>query len=326
MQRKALAGIAVLIIAGLGYWGYQHFVLAKSDIIKAAGTIEATTVDVTARLNGTIETIAVQEGEQVSAGQLIAQLSRSDLVAQAERDALGVTAAEAKLNDLLDGARRQEIEAAAAQVAYKEAALKQAQQDLGRAESLFEAGAISQEKLEQSRLAVQQIETELKVSQSQLSLLESGNRPAAIEAAQAEVERSRAVSKASQAMLEDLKLVSPLNGTVVSRNYQPGEYVTAGASVVTIADLSSMWIKVYVPTVDLPRIYLGQQAAVTVSGSDRTFSGIVSHIASQGEYTPKTIQTEKERANVVYAVKITLEEPDHILKPGMPADVTFLQE
>ncbi|HQA06629.1 MAG TPA: efflux RND transporter periplasmic adaptor subunit [Syntrophomonadaceae bacterium] len=326
MKRKALIAVAVLIIAGLGYWGYTRFLAAQPDIIKATGTIEATTVNVTARLSGTLETITVQEGENVSAGQLIAQLSRSDLVAQAERDALGVAAAEAKLDDLLDGARQQEIEAAAAQVSYKEAALQKAQQDLARAESLSQAGALSQEELEQARLKLQQIETELKVAKAQLNLLQAGNRPATIEAAQAEVERSRAVLQASQAMLDDLKLISPLSGTVVSRNYEPGEYVTAGAALVTIADLSSMWIKVYVPTVDLPRIYLGQPVAVTVSGSNQTFAGTVSHIATQGEFTPKTIQTEKERTNVVYAVKILLDEPDNILKPGMPADVTFLKE
>jgi HlyD family secretion protein len=326
MRKKVLAAAAVVIIAGLGYWGYTYLFSAQPDTVKATGTIEATTVDITAGLSGTIEIIAVEEGEQVREGQLIAQLTRSDLTAQAERDALGVTAAEAKLNDLVDGARQQEIEAASAQVSLKEAALQQAQHDLARAESLFQAGALSQEKLEQAQLARQQIETELKVAQAQLNLLQAGSRPSAIEAAQAEVERSRAVWKASQAMLEDLKLVSPLNGTVVSRNYEPGEFAAAGAAVATVADLNSLWIKVYVPTVDLPRIYLGQKAAVTVSGSPQTFTGTVNHIATQGEFTPKTIQTEKERANVVYAVKIFLDQADSMLKPGMPADVTFLQE
>lgn len=326
MKKSALAVIVILITAGLGYWGYVQFVLTQPDIIQAAGTIEATTVDITARVSGTIDSISAQEGEQVSKGQLIAQLSRSDLIAQAERDALGVTAAEARLNDLVNGARQQEIEAAEAQVALKDAARQQAQQDLTRAESLFQASALSQEKLEQARLGLQQMETELKVSQAQLKLLQAGSRPAAIEAAQAEAERSRAVWQASQAMLEDLNLVSPLNGTVVNRNYEPGEFAAAGAAVATISDLGSLWVKVYIPTDDLPRIHLGQKVAASVSGSSQTFAGTVQHIAAQGEFTPKTIQTEKERTNVVFAVKIALDQTDNILKPGMPADVIFLQE
>lgn len=326
MIKKILTVATVLILAGLGYWGYDHYVLAQPETIQATGTIEATTVDIAARLNGTLENISVQEGEQVKEGQLMAQLSRSDLAAQTQRDALGVMLAEAKLNDLVDGARQQEIEAASAQVALKEAAQQQAQQDLTRAESLSQAGALSQEKLEQARLALLQIDTELKVAQAESSLLQAGSRPAMIEAAQTEVERSRAVWEASQAVLEDLNLIAPLNGTVVSLNYEPGEFVTAGSAVVTVSDLDSLWIKVYIPTDDLPQIQLEQKVAINVSGSSQTFNGRVQHIATQGEFTPKTIQTEKERTNVVFAVKIALDQADNILKPGMPADVSFLQE
>jgi HlyD family secretion protein len=283
-------------------------------------------VDIAARLSGTLEHISVQEGEKVEEGQLIGRLSRSDLVAQTQRDALGVIAAEAKLNDLVDGARQQEIEAASAQVAFKEAAQQKAQQDLTRAESLFEAGALSEEELEQARLRLMQIDTELKVAQSELNLLQAGSRPATIEAAKTEVERSRAVWEASLAVLEDLNLVAPLSGIVVSRNYEPGEFVTAGSVVATVSDLDSLWIKVYIPTDDLPQIHLEQKLAINVSGSSRTFNGRVQHIATQGEFTPKTIQTEKERTNVVFAVKIALDQADNILKPGMPADVIFLQE
>lgn len=326
MTKKILTVAALLILAGLGYWGYESFPLGQPEAIKATGTIEATTVDIAARLSGTLEHISVQEGEKVEEGQLIGRLSRSDLVAQTQRDALGVIAAEAKLNDLVDGARQQEIEAASAQVAFKEAAQQKAQQDLTRAESLFEAGALSEEELEQARLRLLQIDTELKVAQSELNLLQAGSRPATIEAAKTEVERSRAVWEASLAILEDLNLVAPLSGIVVSRNYEPGEFVTAGSVVATVSDLDSLWIKVYIPTDDLPQIHLEQKVAINVSGSSRTFNGRVQHIATQGEFTPKTIQTEKERTNVVFAVKIALDQADNILKPGMPADVIFLQE
>lgn len=326
MTKKILTVAAVLILAGLGYWGYDHYVLTQPETIRATGTIEATTVDIAARSSGTLENISVQEGEKVKEGQLMAQLSRSDLAAQTQRDALGVMLAEAKLNDLVDGARQQEIEAASAQVALKEAAQQQAQQDLTRAESLFQANALSEQKLEQARLALLQIDTELKVAQAESSLLQAGSRTAMIEAAQTEVERSRAVWEASQAVLEDLELFAPLNGTVVSRNYEPGEFITAGSVVATVSDLNSLWIKVYIPTDDLPRLHLGQKVAINVSGSSQTFNGRVQHIATQGEFTPKTIQTEKERTNVVFAVKIALDKADNILKPGMPADVIFLQE
>ena len=99
-----------------------------------------------------------------------------------------------------------------------------------------------------------------------------------------------------------------------------------GSSLGTIADLSHMWIKVYIPTDDLPGIKLGQKVHFTVSGDNHRYSGIVSHIASKGEFTPKTIQTPKERANVVFAVKISFTNKNGALKIGMPADVVFDQE
>mgnify|MGYP001006658220 CR=1 FL=1 len=124
-------------------------------------------------------------------------------------------------------------------------------------------------------------------------------------------------------MLADLKLLAPASGTIISKNYEEGEYVPAGASLATLADLNDLWIKVYIPTDDLPRIRINQQVKVSVSGSDKVYRGRVSRIASRGEYTPKTIQTRKERSNVVFAVKISLINPGSELKPGMPADVTF---
>jgi HlyD family secretion protein len=131
--------------------------------------------------------------------------------------------------------------------------------------------------------------------------------------------------QATEALLADLKITAPLDGVVLSKNFEAGEYVTPGAPVLTIADLSDMWIKVYIPTDDLPRIKLGQPVTFTVSGETRVFSGTVEEIATQGEFTPRTIQTKQERANVVFGVKIRVEDTDGVLKPGMPADVVFNQ-
>lgn len=326
MRKKLLLAVMLLALLSLGYWGYGRFFGNQPAQIRATGTIEATTVNLTARINGTIQSINFQEGDHVKEGQLVAVLSRNDLAAQLERDALGVTAAEAKLQDLLNGARQQEIEEALAQVALAESSLAQAKQDQLRAQALYEAGALSQEKWEQASLNQQQRQAQLQVAQARLNLLQAGSRPAVIDAARTEIDRNRAVLKASTTLIKDLEITAPRQGTILSRNFEPGEYVAAGACIATLADLEHLWIKVYIPTDDLPRIHLGQKVTCTVSGYQQSFSGTVQHIASQGEFTPKTIQTEKERANVVFAVKINLADTKGILKPGMPADVSFIQE
>jgi len=315
--------VFIIILSGASIWAYHNYSVRPLEPIQASGIIEATTVDISARAPGTVVRLALQEGQTVSRDQLVAELSRSDLSAQKERDAMGVAAAQAKLDDLQSGARTQELEEARSNTQIAVINLDKAKRDLARAESLFAAGAISQESLEQSRNNADQKSQLLEVAQARQNSLEAGSRPQQIKAAAAELERNKAILKASQNLLADLQLFAPLNGTVLSRNYEVGEFVQIGSSLGTIADLNHMWIKVYIPTDDLPRIKLGQKVYFTVSGDSHRYSGTVSSIASKGEFTPKMIQTPKERTNIVFAVKISFANKDGALKIGMPADVVF---
>ncbi len=323
-RKKAIGIVIVLVLLGTAsYYYYLHYYRGNDKLLQASGTIEATTVEVCARLNGTLQELSVTEGMQVKKGQLLAELSRSDLLTQRERDALGVQVAQSRYNDLVSGFRAEEINEATSNLGLAQANLEQAMVDLNRAEQLFNAGALSQEKLDAAQLYKTTREKQVEVAQSHLQLLESGNRPGVVAGAAAEVERNKAILKTTEAMLEDLKIFSPLNGTINSKNYETGEYVPAGASLLSVVDLNHLWIKVYIPTDDLPRVKLNQTVEVNVSGSSQVFTGKVTYIASRGEFTPKTIQTKKERANVVFAVKVDVKNQNGILKPGMPADVVF---
>jgi HlyD family secretion protein len=325
MDRKKAIGITVILLL-LGtalYYYYINYYPGRDKLLQASGTIEATTVEVCARLNGTIARLPVNEGSQVKEGQLVAELSRSDLLAQRERDALGVLSAEAHYNDLASGFRAEEVEEAQSNLSLAEANREQAIIELNRAQELYDAGALSREKLEEAQLNKTSCDKQVEIAQARLRMMEAGNRPGVVSVAAAQLQQSKAVLKTTEAMLADLTVTAPLTGTVTSKNFEVGEYVPAGASLLSISDLNNLWIKVYIPSDDLPRIKLNQAVKVTVSGSSRTFSGRVTYIASKGEFTPKTIQTKKERANVVFAVKVKVENNNQELKPGMPADVVF---
>jgi len=323
-RRRLVTAVLVASLVGAGvFWVYQRYHARETNEIQASGTIEATSVELNARMAGSIKRLSIREGDAVQKGQLVAEMYRSDLVAQRERDALGVLKAKAQLADLTSGARAQEIEEAAANAELARVNYEKAAAELQRRETLFREGAIAEEEVERFRTNLELEKNRLQAARARLSLLESGNRPQQITAARLEVERSKAVLRATEAMLEDLKVYSPITGVVVSKNYQEGEYVQAGASLATVADLSDMWIKVYIPTDDLPSVKLGQKVQFTVSGDPRVYQGIVEEIASRGEFTPKTIQTKQERTNVVFGVKIRILDPNGRLKPGMPADVSF---
>lgn len=317
-----LLGI-LLILGAAAYWVYTQYLSKPISLIQASGTIEATTVDLTTKSPGTIKILAFQEGSAVKKQVLLAELTRSDLVAQQARDALAVQAAQANLDDLQSGSRVQEIKVAQANYNIAQVNLEQAILDSARADQLYQGGALSQQAWEQARLNGQLKQNQLDAAEANLELLQAGTRPAKITAAAAEVERTQAVLQATQSLLDDLKLYSPMDGTVLTRNYEPGEYVAAGVALATIADLDHLWVKVYIPTDDLPSVQLGQQVAFTVSGDTTQYTGTVSHIATKGEFTPKTIQTKQERTNVVYEVKIEIDNVSGALKPGMPADVVF---
>lgn len=325
MKKGKLAPLLILLLllAAGSYWAYLKYFPPASTAIQATGTIEATTVDLDVKTAGTITSLACQEGSAVKQGQLLAELTRSDLIAQQAIDALAVQVAQTKLNDLLAGPREQETMVADANLNIAQINLDQARLDLGRIAALFQGGAISQQALEQAQVSAELKQNQLVSAQASLALLQAGSRGAQISGAAATVRQAQAVLQGAENMLADMNLYSPIDGTVLSRNYEPGEYVAAGVPLATIADLNRLWIKVYIPTDDLPAVKLGQPVHFTVSGDPTQYTGTVSLIASQGEFTPKTIQTKQERTNVVFAVKISVPNEDKVLKPGMPADVVF---
>jgi HlyD family secretion protein len=127
----------------------------------------------------------------------------------------------------------------------------------------------------------------------------------------------------AETQLDNTRLASPLTGVVLSHNIEPGEYVSPGTPVVTVAELARVWVRAYVNQTDLGRIRLGQKVAVrTDTFPEKTYEGTVGFIASEAEFTPKTVQTVKERVKLVFRVKVDLANPNDELKPGMPADVT----
>ena len=322
-SRPVIIIVVLLLLAGGGWWVYRTYYAGKTGAIQATGTIEGTEVNLSAKNSGTIENLSIDEGDTVKQGQLVAVLSRNDLVAERDQDAEAVAEAQAKLDDLVSGARDQEIAQAQANVNIAQTNYDKAADDLARRQQLFQQSAISQDELNQYQVAANLTKDQLDSAQASLSLLQAGNRPDAIAAAQDEVQRNQAVLQSMQAVLNDLNVISPIDGTVLTKNYEQGEFVQMGSPIVTLIDLNDMWIRVYIPTDQLPGIKLGQQAHFTVSGTPQVFTGTVEEINSQGEFTLKTIQTKEERANVVFGVKIRINNQGGILKPGMPADVTF---
>jgi multidrug resistance efflux pump len=165
------------------------------------------------------------------------------------------------------------------------------------------------------------MEKGIAVAEAKVAELKAGPTLEEIGVAEAQIAQARAAAAAIQAQKDKMILRTPLSGVITSRSAHAGEAAVAGATLLTVANLDEVRLTIYIPEDELGRVYLGQEVQVEVdSFPGRVFTGTVSHIAQQAEFTPKNVQTEKERVNMVFAVKVRLPNPGHLLKPGMPAD------
>jgi HlyD family secretion protein len=164
----------------------------------------------------------------------------------------------------------------------------------------------------------------LNQAKAQYDLVKAGPRKETIDQSRARVKQAEAALQLSQTRLSYTTLVSPMSGVVLSKNIEPGEYVSPGTPVVTVGDLVNVWLRAYIPEGVLGRVKVGQKAKVTTDTyPGKVYEGRVSFIAQEAEFTPKNVQTEKERVKLVYRIKIDITNPAMELKPGMPADAVI---
>ena len=168
---------------------------------------------------------------------------------------------------------------------------------------------------------VQAAEAELASARATLALVREGPRAEDRQAARRRLDEARAAVRTAALNLQKARLRAPSAGIVVSRNFEVGEMVQPGVPVVTMEDLSAPWVEIFVPETEIGKVRLGDRFSVTVdSMPGRAWKGTVTRVYEKAEFTPKTIQTQRERVNLVFRVKVTVENPEGVLKPGMPAD------
>jgi HlyD family secretion protein len=270
-------------------------------------------------------------------------------ISQAEAS---VEAAKAKLQQLLTGSRPQEIQSAKAGLEQAQADLVKRKADMDRAEKLFKDNYISAQDWDSARNAYEVALANQKKAEENYALVVEGPRKEEIDTARAQWEQSKASLKLAQAhriQVEVLKkelvtaqaqvkeaasainvisaqigycqLYAPISGVVLVKNAEAGEFVVPGGAVITLGDIEKPWLKAYITEEDLGKVKLGQKVSVTTdSYPKKIYPGEITFISSQAEFTPKNVQTAKERVKLVYRIKVSLENPHRELKPGMPAD------
>jgi HlyD family secretion protein len=224
--------------------------------------------------------------------------------------------------------RYRDQESYAKQVVAAEEAMRVSEANVERVEAQL-AGLLdvqmhplaAQAQLDQAQAAYQVALSAAEAAQARLEALAAGATSEQVAVAQAALRQAEAGLAMLAVQREKMTVRSPLDGVIASRALRPGELAAAGAPIVTVADLTRARLTVYIPEDQIGLVRLGQQVRVTVdSFPGRTFLGQVTFISQQAEFTPKNVQTQKERVNTVFGVRVSLSNPDLLLKPGVPAD------
>lgn len=360
------------------------------NTIRVSGNVELTEVNIAFRVPGKLVEFPVVEGMPVRKGMLLGRLDQVQLQRQRDRDAAATEVArtqltqlqtaidfqesslaaelelrqaelkqaQARLDELLAGSRKQEVEQATAAAAEARAQNLQAQKDWERAETLYKNDDITASQHDQYKTRLDATTAALKQAEDRLALVVEGPRKEQIDSARALVERGRAALKLAEstridirrrrqeiqtrkadiaraeaqvaivdAQLDDTAVRSPIDGVVLVKSAEAGEIIAPGTIIAVVGDMDRPWLRAYINETEIGRVKLQQRAVVTCdSCGGKTYAGRVSFISSEAEFTPKQIQTTEERVKLVYRIKIDLQNPEHIFKSNMPADAEILLE
>ena len=313
--RTFYLGVGVIVLALVAAFGWYAGWFGGSNasaILIVSGDIEAHESILSFKtVQSRIVYLPFDEGATVKAGTVLARVDDSDYRQQAAIAEAALDAAQRQLDST-----RQSVEAARGTVADDTADLAEKTVDAERQHSLWSQHATSAQARDLAQTAMAQSEAALERDRA-LERVAERNADLGV----ANVKTAQANLAMAQIVLGYTVLHAPFGGVVQTRQAELGEDEVPGTPVVTLADLDHVWLRAYVNEPDIGKIRFGQRVAVTTdSYPDKVYRGRISFIASQAEFTPKTVETHAERVTLVYRVKIDLENPTHELVPGLPAD------
>jgi HlyD family secretion protein len=317
MKKLMIVILLGALLVGAGAWSWDAYFADPPDpnTLVLSGNIEAHESVVSfQQIQSRIVDLPIDEGQFLEAGALLAKV---DDAVYRQQVAIDESALETQKEQLLSA--QQSLVAAQANLQSADADAAQKKLDYDHYEALWSAQVTSQNSRDLAKTAYKQSAAAVAGDQAMVRGAEEN-----VKVAEDNVRRAEEDLRMAQITLGYTVLRAPFSGTVSVRDTELGEVMAPGAPVVTMADLEHVWLRAYIDETELGRIHWGQQAIVTTdSFPGREFHGHISFLSPEAEFTPKSVETHKERVTLVYRVKIDLDNPQYLLKPGMPADATI---
>jgi HlyD family secretion protein len=323
MKRKLPPLLLILIAAGIAAWFWRSSP-GKPDAthLTLHGNVDIREVNLGFRVSGRVSEVLKDEGDPVAPGETIARLDPAPYQQEVAQAQAAHAAAEADLLRLTTGYRPEEIAQARAQVNQITATLENSRLNAERARQLLAQNAASQQTYDDASTAAIAAARQLDSAKASLDLMLAGYRAEDIAKARAQVAQTAAALESARIRLSDTTLTAPSAGAISTRALEPGAIVQPGATVFTLSLDAPVWLRAYVDEPDLGKIHPGMTVEIlTDSRPGKPYEGKIGHISPRAEFTPKTIQTESLRTTLVYRLRITVTNPDNMLRQGMPVTI-----
>jgi HlyD family secretion protein len=292
-----------------------------APVSSAVGTLEMVEIDIGPLQPSRAVRVLVREGDEVRAGDTLAVFATPTLVSSEAQANARLEAARESAREVERGSRPAEVARAESELRAAEADAERAASDLARLTPLASRGDIAKVQLDMAQSAARIAAGRRDAARETLRLVREGPRAERRASAAADVRGAAAAAAAIRATANDMVLISPVNGVVSSRNAEPGEVLSAGQSAVTIGQPARPWARIYVSQFIVPRLHVGDTVMAQLDGDSTHYRGRVASIASKAEYTPRVALTERERADLLFGVKIEFDDRVERLRAGLPITV-----
>jgi HlyD family secretion protein len=322
-RRVLIAVTAAGVLGAIGWYMWrQHVAADPYAAFSLWGNVDVHQVEVAFRVGGRISELKVEEGDRVEAGAVLGQLDRVPFENDVAAAEANVALAQAQLTKATRGFRVEEIAQARASVRQREADLTNARSTLARIEGLFPQGAVTRQQLDDAQARVRDSEAQLTSAREQLTMVTRGSRIEDIEAQQATLAAAQARLAQAKTALQDATLIAPSRGLVAVKARETGSIVQPGQTVYTVVLDDPVWIRAYVAQPRLGRIKPGVPVEIEIDSTPgKRYHGTVGFISPEAEFTPKNVQTEQVRDDLVYRLRVIARDPDNVFRQGMPVTV-----
>jgi HlyD family secretion protein len=349
--KRALIIVGILMVLLSLFWLIRTQLIRKipEGLIIASGRIEGREVTISPKIQGRLKSLFVDESETVKKRQLLAEIVSDQLDARYANAKENVSLLKAQVEQVIAdlsfteknttasiSAAEASVNAASAQVEKAKSVLDRAKKDFERYSSLVQEQAVSESDFDRAKMEYETSLADSNAADKELKRAEANLKSALASKDLVEVKRKQLKSaqanyRAAMARMEEVyadlqetKIYSPSNGTILSKPVENGEVVNPGTPLYVMVDMDKLYLKVYIPEPDIGKLKLGNEARIYVDAfPEKTFNASITKIYEQAEFTPKNVETKEERVKLVFGVELSVDNPEGILKPGMPADAVI---